>query len=85
VKLLEDAGPDGHENVVAALVVATAACSGELTKVVSTDGSLIPKLCYGGGVLERHGDEAACGDDVPVGSRRCPGWDLASPVAPGSA
>ncbi|MEN8649628.1 hypothetical protein ABCR94_02985 [Streptomyces sp. 21So2-11] len=44
-QLLEDASPDGHENVVDALVVATAACSGGPVKVASTDASHIPKLC----------------------------------------
>ncbi|WP_446040401.1 hypothetical protein [Streptomyces sp. SID1121] len=45
-ELLEDAGLDGHENVVDALVVATAACSSGPMKVASTDGSHIPKLCH---------------------------------------
>lgn len=45
-RLLEDSGLDGHENVVDSLVVATAASSGGLAKVASTDGSHIPKLCH---------------------------------------
>lgn len=49
-RLLEDSGLDGHENVVDALVVATAACSGGPMKVASTDGSHIPKLCHAASV-----------------------------------
>ncbi|MFJ8213254.1 DNA-binding protein [Streptomyces sp. NPDC096033] len=45
-RLLEDAGLDGHENVVDALVVATAASVRGPVKVISTDGSHIPKLCW---------------------------------------
>ncbi len=44
-KLLEDAGLDGHDNVVDAIVVATAAAVGGPVKVASTDGSHVPKLC----------------------------------------
>jgi predicted nucleic acid-binding protein len=43
--LLEDAGLDGHEFVVDALVVAGAAVSSGQAKVASSDGSHIPKLC----------------------------------------
>ncbi|MGY4999736.1 hypothetical protein [Streptomyces griseus] len=49
-KLLEDVGLDGHENVVDALIVATAACSDGPMKVASTDGSHIPKLCHAASV-----------------------------------
>lgn len=42
--LLEDAGLDGHECVVDALVVASAAAGGGPAKVASSDGSHIPKL-----------------------------------------
>ncbi|MEU3601001.1 PIN domain-containing protein [Streptomyces sp. NPDC006798] len=49
-RLLEDAGLDGHENVVDAIVVATAAGSGGPAKVVSADGSHIPKLCHAASV-----------------------------------
>ncbi|ORT55504.1 hypothetical protein [Streptomyces sp. CB03238] len=44
--LLDDAGLDGHDNVVDALVVATATCTEGPVKVVSTDASHIPKLCH---------------------------------------
>ncbi|MFE3583543.1 DNA-binding protein [Streptomyces vinaceus] len=43
--LLEAAGLDGHECVVDALVVATAALSSGPAKVISSDGSHVPKLC----------------------------------------
>lgn len=43
--LLEDAGLDGHECVVDALVVATAAQTVGPAKVASSDGSHVPKLC----------------------------------------
>lgn len=43
--LLEDAGLSGHECVVDALVVATAASGTGPSKVASSDGSHIPKLC----------------------------------------
>lgn len=43
--LLEDAGLDGHECVVDALVVATAAGAGGQVKVASSDGSHLSKLC----------------------------------------
>ncbi|MFF7010695.1 type II toxin-antitoxin system VapC family toxin [Streptomyces fimicarius] len=49
-KLLEDVGLDGHEDVVDALVVATAACSDGPMKVASTDRSHIPKLCHAASV-----------------------------------
>ncbi|WP_240506529.1 hypothetical protein [Thermoactinospora rubra] len=42
--LLEDAGLDGHECVVDALVVACAAAGPGPAKVASSDGSHIPKL-----------------------------------------
>ncbi|WP_407838693.1 type II toxin-antitoxin system VapC family toxin [Streptomyces sp. DSM 116496] len=44
-ELLEAAGLDGHECVVDALVVATAALSTGPAKVASSDGSHVPKLC----------------------------------------
>ncbi|GLX18733.1 MULTISPECIES: PIN domain-containing protein [Streptomyces] len=44
-ELLEAAGLDGHECVVDALVVATAALSSGPAKVASSDGSHVPKLC----------------------------------------
>ncbi|MFB7979925.1 type II toxin-antitoxin system VapC family toxin [Streptomyces vinaceus] len=44
-QLLEAAGLDGHECVVDALVVATAALSTGPAKVASSDGSHVPKLC----------------------------------------
>jgi predicted nucleic acid-binding protein len=44
-ELLEAAGLDGHECVVDALVVATAALSSGPAKVASSDGSHLPKLC----------------------------------------
>lgn len=44
-RLLEDAGLDGHECVVDSLVVATAAHATGAAKVVSSDGSHVPKLC----------------------------------------
>lgn len=43
-RLLEDAGLDGHECVVDALVVATAATGGGPAKVTSSDASHVPKL-----------------------------------------
>ncbi|PVC97520.1 hypothetical protein [Streptomyces sp. CS014] len=46
----EDAGLDGHENVVDVLVVATAACADGPMKVASTDGSHIPKLWHAASV-----------------------------------
>jgi hypothetical protein len=52
-RLLEEAGLDGHENVVDALVVATAAASGGPVKVVSTDASHVPKLCAAASVGRR--------------------------------
>ncbi|GIH68339.1 hypothetical protein Mth01_05920 [Sphaerimonospora thailandensis] len=42
--LLEDAGLDGHECVVDALVVASAAAGSGPAKVASSDGSHVPKL-----------------------------------------
>ncbi len=42
--LLDDAGLDGHECVVDALVVATAATGSGPAKVASSDGSHVPKL-----------------------------------------
>lgn len=42
--LLEDAGLDGHEGVVDALVVASAAAGVGPAKVGSSDGSHVPKL-----------------------------------------
>ncbi|MDA0636015.1 hypothetical protein OUY22_21550 [Nonomuraea sp. MCN248] len=42
--LLEDAGLDGHECVVDALVVASAAAGNGPAKVASSDGSHVPKL-----------------------------------------
>ncbi|MFE7134794.1 type II toxin-antitoxin system VapC family toxin [Streptomyces sp. NPDC057638] len=45
-ELLEHTGLDGHDNVVDALVVATAACSEGPVKIASTDGSHVPKLCH---------------------------------------
>jgi hypothetical protein len=42
--LLEDAGLDGHECVVDALVVASAAAGSGPARVTSCDGSHIPKL-----------------------------------------
>ncbi|MGN9844253.1 hypothetical protein ACTMTI_39630 [Nonomuraea sp. H19] len=42
--LLDDAGLDGHECVVDALVVASAARGSGPAKVVSSDGSHVPKL-----------------------------------------
>ncbi|MGI8329975.1 hypothetical protein ACRYCC_08405 [Actinomadura scrupuli] len=43
--LLEDAGLSGHDCVVDALVVATAASGTGPSKVASSDGSHIPRLC----------------------------------------
>jgi hypothetical protein len=43
--LLDSAGLSGHECVVDALVVATAASAVGLAKVVSSDGSHVPSLC----------------------------------------
>jgi len=42
--VLDDAGLDGHECVVDALVVATAAAGSGPAKVASSDGSHVPKL-----------------------------------------
>jgi hypothetical protein len=42
--LLQDAGLDGHEGVVDALVVASAATGSGPAKVASSDGSHVPKL-----------------------------------------
>ncbi|MEO3755926.1 DNA-binding protein [Streptomyces sp. B6B3] len=44
-ELLEATGLDGHECVVDSLVVATAAGVAGSAKVVSSDGSRVPKLC----------------------------------------
>jgi predicted nucleic acid-binding protein len=51
-ELLEDAGLDGHACVVDSLVVATAASAAGTAKVVSSDGSHVPKLC-GAASVER--------------------------------
>jgi hypothetical protein len=45
VNLLEDTGLDGHECVVDALVVATAARGVAPARVASSDGSHVPRLC----------------------------------------
>ncbi|MFI6477036.1 hypothetical protein ACIBH1_03825 [Nonomuraea sp. NPDC050663] len=50
-RLLSDAGLDGHDNVVDALVVATAATAGGPARVASSDGSHIPKLCQAASAL----------------------------------
>ncbi|GGP08349.1 hypothetical protein GCM10012278_39710 [Nonomuraea glycinis] len=55
--LLEDAGLDGHECVVDALVVASAAAGNGPAKVASSDGSHVPKL-IGAARLRR---------DAPIG------------------
>ncbi|MBA2948362.1 type II toxin-antitoxin system VapC family toxin [Streptomyces himalayensis] len=44
-KLLDTAGLDGHECLVNALVVATAALCGPPVRLVTSDSSHIPKLC----------------------------------------
>ncbi|WP_406303956.1 DNA-binding protein [Streptomyces sp. NBC_00885] len=44
-KLLDASGLDGHERLVDALVVATAALSAPPVRLVSSDASHIPKLC----------------------------------------
>jgi hypothetical protein len=43
--LLDETGLDGHRSVVDALVVATAATSPDQARVISSDGSHMPKLC----------------------------------------
>jgi hypothetical protein len=44
-ELLDETGLDGHESVIDAVVVATAATSPDQARVISSDGSHIPKLC----------------------------------------
>ncbi|MGN9838026.1 type II toxin-antitoxin system VapC family toxin [Nonomuraea sp. H19] len=44
-QLLEETGLDGHRGVVDALVVATAASSPDVARVISSDAGHIPKLC----------------------------------------
>jgi hypothetical protein len=53
-KLLEDTGLDRHECVVDSIVVATAASVSGGARVLSSDGSHMPKLCKAAGVAFRH-------------------------------
>ncbi|WP_327676635.1 type II toxin-antitoxin system VapC family toxin [Kitasatospora sp. NBC_00458] len=50
--LLDTSGLDGHECLVDALVVATAALSEPPVRLVTSDASHIPKLCQAAGQLD---------------------------------
>ncbi|MFD5085620.1 hypothetical protein ACFWOG_23630 [Kitasatospora sp. NPDC058406] len=51
-ELLDTSGLDGHECLVDALVVATAALSEPPVRLVTSDASHIPKLCQAAGQVD---------------------------------